>query len=113
MPTKRDEMSGVVVDQRRIQGSPADTSADDASRPLDNAGRRNFLRRTGTLAGGALAAGVSLADAAPLAVPESNQGFGKPIPEADYGMPSKFEKNVRAAPHRRPRRIARTGRTGA
>jgi hypothetical protein len=32
---------------------------------------------------------------APLAVPESAKTFGKPIPEDDYGMPSKYESNVR------------------
>ena len=42
-----------------------------------------------------LAGGASLAAAAPLVIPESNQAFGKPIPEDDYGMPSKFEAHVR------------------
>jgi sulfane dehydrogenase subunit SoxC len=42
-----------------------------------------------------LASGASLAAAAPLAVPESAKAFGKPIPEDDYGMPSKYEASVR------------------
>jgi len=95
MSTKRDDASGVVVDHRRFPESQAEPSAGQLIHPIDNASRRNFLRRTGTLAGGAFATGVSLADAAPLAIPESNQGFGKPIPEDDYGVPSKFESHVR------------------
>jgi hypothetical protein len=95
MPTKRDRASGVVVDSLPIQRSPAELSAQDVPQPVDDVSRRNFLRRTGSLAGGALATGVSLSQAAPLAIPESNKGFGKPIPEDDYGVPSKFESHVR------------------
>ena len=76
MPTKRDNASGVVVDRHRISGSQTEPSADDVTHPLDNASRRNFLRRTGTLAGGALATSVSLAHADPLAIQESNKAFG-------------------------------------
>lgn len=63
--------------------------------PVENHGRRQFLQRSGTLAGGALAVGASLAHAAPLDVAASNKGYGKPIPEDDYGMPSKYESKVR------------------
>ena len=65
------------------------------TRPLDSGSRRNFLRRTGTLASGALATGASLVHAQPLAIPESNTGLGKPIPADDYGVPSKYEAHVR------------------
>ena len=47
------------------------------------------------LAGGAAATGAGLVQAAPLAIPETNKRFGKPIDETDYGMPSKFESKVR------------------
>lgn len=57
--------------------------------------RREFLRKSMALAGGgSLAATAGAAVAAPLAVPESNRGFGKTIDEKAYGMPSKFEKHV-------------------
>jgi sulfane dehydrogenase subunit SoxC len=95
MPTKRDSTSGIVVDRRRIPGSQAEPSAEDLTHHLDNASRRNFLRRTSTLASGALATSVSLAHADPLTIPESNKAFGKPIAEDDYGVPSKFEAHVR------------------
>jgi len=95
MPTKRNHASGVVIDKGGLSESQAALPAEDASRFPDDAGRRNFLRRTGTLTGGALAAGVSFAGAAPLVIPESNQSFGKPIAEDDYGVPSKFEAHVR------------------
>jgi len=55
--------------------------------------RRNFLRRSVALAGGALAAGGA-ARAAPLAVPGSNQGVGRIIEASAYGMPSKYEAHV-------------------
>ncbi len=57
--------------------------------------RRLFLRQGMALAGGAAAAGAGLAQAAPLAIPESNKVFGKPIDETDYGMPSKYEASVK------------------
>src|SRR5436853_898927 len=55
-------------------------------------GRRDFLRKTAALTGGALTAGT--AGAAPLPVPPSAQEPGRPIPEAMYGMPSKYEAHV-------------------
>ena len=57
--------------------------------------RRRFLRKGMALAGGAAATGAGLAQAAPLAIPASNRGYGKPIDETDYGMPSKFEAGVK------------------
>jgi sulfane dehydrogenase subunit SoxC len=95
MPTKRNDASGIVVNRLRIPALPAEVPGEGEALPLDSASRRNFLRRTGTLASGALATGASLAAAAPLLIPESNQSFGKPISEDDYGMPSKFEAHVR------------------
>ena len=61
----------------------------------DRAGfsRRNFLRKTAALTGGALAAGGT-ARAAPLAVPGSNQELGRGIERNAYGMPSKYEAHV-------------------
>src|SRR5713226_8888486 len=53
--------------------------------------RRDFFRKTAALTGGAIAAS---AGAAPLPVPPSAQEPGRPIPEAMYGMPSKFETHV-------------------
>src|SRR5689334_9625414 len=95
MPTKRDRASSVIADRHRFPGSQAEPSAEEATHSLDNASRRNFLRSTGTLAGSALATSIPLALADPLAIPESNKGFGKPIPEDDYGVPSKYEAYVR------------------
>jgi len=63
MPTKRNHASGVVIDKGGLSESQAALPAEDASRFPDDAGRRNFLRRTGTLTGGAVAAGVWLAAA--------------------------------------------------
>src|SRR5216683_7740930 len=53
--------------------------------------RRDFFRKTAALTGGAIAAN---AGAAPLPVPPSAQEPGRPIPEAMYGMPSKYEAHV-------------------
>src|SRR6187549_746220 len=98
MPAYKDAPPGIVVDKLHIPGSIEVPAAETQRGDLENVGRRSFLRRSGGLAGSALAAGaagVSLARAAPLAVPESNKAFGKPIPEDDYGVPSKFESQVR------------------
>jgi len=73
------------------QQSPTDESPGEP-RVSD---RRDFLRKSMALAGGgSLAATAGAAVAAPLAIPESNRGFGKTIDEKAYGMPSKFEKHV-------------------
>src|SRR5207245_3492691 len=53
--------------------------------------RRDFLRKTAALTGGAVAAS---AGAAPLSVPPSAQEPGGPIPEAMSGTPSKYEAHV-------------------
>src|SRR5437762_6217016 len=53
--------------------------------------RRDFLRKTAAWTGGAVAASAA---AAPLSVPPSAQEPGRPIPEAMYGMPSKYEAHV-------------------
>ena len=84
MPTKRDDASGNVVDRLTIPGSPAEPFAEAVNFPVGNASRRIFLRRSGTLAGGALATAASLVGATPLVIPESNQTLGKPIPENEY-----------------------------
>src|SRR3989454_3965457 len=55
--------------------------------------RRDFLRRTAALTGGALAAGGT-ARAAPLQVPGTNQEPGRVIDETAYGVPSKYEAHV-------------------
>jgi sulfane dehydrogenase subunit SoxC len=54
--------------------------------------RRNFLRAA-MASGGALAA-AGAARAAPLPIAPSSQEPGRTIPEAMYGMPSKFEAHV-------------------
>src|SRR5258706_5241598 len=56
--------------------------------------RRDFLRRTAALTGGALATGGA-ARAAPLAIPPTNQEPGRIIEESAYGVPSKFEAHVK------------------
>jgi sulfane dehydrogenase subunit SoxC len=59
--------------------------------------RRAFLRTGAAMAGGALAAGAigsTAARAAPVAVQESNQAMGRPIPPEMYGVPSKYEAHV-------------------
>jgi sulfane dehydrogenase subunit SoxC len=79
---------------------PAPQLAPDA--PLDGV-RRAFLRRAGALAGGAAAAGFASPDATaqdlarnlPPNVPEWSQALGAPILASPYGVPSKYEVNVR------------------
>jgi sulfane dehydrogenase subunit SoxC len=63
---------------------------------LESQDRRRFLRRSAAIAGGAVAAGsvASAARGTPLAIPATEHEMGRPIAPADYGMPSKFEKNV-------------------
>jgi len=56
--------------------------------------RRDFLRRTAALTGGALATSGA-ARAAPLAIPPTNQEPGRIIDEAVYGSPSKYEAHVK------------------
>lgn len=58
--------------------------------------RRRLLGSSATLAGGAVAAlAAGRAKAAPLAPADSNREMGRPIPESEYGMPSKFEAHVK------------------
>ena len=59
-----------------------------------NTSRRNFIRKTAALTGGAFAAAGS-ARAAPLPIPQTNQEPGRIIEETAYGMPSKYEAHVR------------------
>jgi len=56
--------------------------------------RRDFLRRTAALTGGALATSGA-ARAAPLQVPATNQEPGRVIDETAYGVPSKYEAHVK------------------
>ncbi len=98
MRTKLGAMPDVMVDKLGNSNATASPPTNTAAGIPNDASRRNFLRRSSTLAGSALAAGaagVSLSHAAPLAIPDSNKGYGKPIPADDYGMPSKFESKVR------------------
>ncbi|MFO1396167.1 MAG: sulfite dehydrogenase [Burkholderiales bacterium] len=70
---------------------------------VPDARRRGFLRRAAGVGGGALAAlaaGRALADDAPGAnlpphVPSWSRTLGAPILASPYGVPSKFEANVR------------------
>lgn len=59
--------------------------------------RRNFLRKSVAVAGSGVGLGLlgGNAAAAPLPVPGSNQQMGRPIPETEYGMPSKHEAHVK------------------
>jgi sulfane dehydrogenase subunit SoxC len=64
--------------------------------------RRRFLRRAALLTGSAAAAGVSaqahtqdLAGAVPPSVPLWSRTLGAPVLASPYGVPSKFEANVR------------------
>jgi len=72
MPPKREDAPSIVVDRLRIPAVATEPAAGSLTPSLDNAARRNFLRRTGTLASGALATGASLAGAAPLLIPDSH-----------------------------------------
>ena len=66
--------------------------------------RRTLLGRSAagvavTVTGGGLIAEEATAQAEtaaqPLSVPASNRQLGRPIPESEYGMPSKFEAHVK------------------
>ncbi len=67
-----------------------------------SSGRRGFLRRAAALSGGALAGGAGVAAAGaelarnlPPNVPEWSRTLGAPILASPYGVPSRFEANVR------------------
>src|ERR1700694_1088873 len=97
MPIKKGASPGIVVDKLRVPGSIVAPSAEEQVEHLENASRRNFIRRGSTIAGSAIAAGTvgaSEAHAALLAIPPTSQEMGRPIPAAMYGMPSKFESHV-------------------
>ncbi|MDB5808718.1 MAG: soxC [Betaproteobacteria bacterium] len=95
MPVKPVTVPDVIVNERGASNTVAVSVATRVDAALGSASRRNFLRRGTTIAGGALAAGATAGSLAALPVPDSNKGFGKPIAEDDYGMPSKFESKVR------------------
>ena len=94
MPTKRDSGSGIVVGSLPLQRSPAELSAQDAPQPVDDASRRKFLRRTGTLAGGALATGVSLTRRR------------RHHPRLTWGSASRFPRTTMACPRSSSRTCA-------
>jgi len=56
--------------------------------------RRDFLRKSAALTTGTLAA-AGAAQAAPLAVPQTNRQPGHGMEETAYGLPSKFEAHVK------------------
>jgi sulfane dehydrogenase subunit SoxC len=58
-----------------------------------NPGRRALLTRSAAAAAGLAGAGLAGADMLP--VPSSNKTPGRPIPETEYGMPSKYEAHVK------------------
>ena len=96
MPTKKGASPGIVVDKLRVPGSAVVPSADEGDDGLANAGRRNFLRRGGTIAGSAIAAGAvgtSVARAAPLAIPPTSQEMGRPIPAKKDCVSKPSQKN--------------------
>lgn len=59
--------------------------------------RRKMLRNSVAYAGAVGAAGITAGAKAAegLAVPQSNKEMGRPMPENEYGMPSKFEAHVK------------------
>lgn len=59
-----------------------------------NPSRRALLAKTAAAAVTGLA-GVGVARAEPLSVPESNKALGRPLPPEEYGMPSKYESHVK------------------
>ncbi len=73
------------------------TPRDETGGEADVHSRRRFLREGAAMVGGALiasSAGPRVVEGAPLAIPESEQKPGRPIPASEYGMPSKFEAKV-------------------
>src|SRR5258706_2300241 len=98
MPAKKGASPVMAVDKLHVPSSALVPSADEQSNSPRSPSRRNFLRRGSTIAGSAFAAGatgISMSQAETLAIPPSNLGYGKPIPETDYGVPSKYESDVR------------------
>lgn len=68
--------------------------------PADPAGRRDFLRKVGAIAGVAVA-GAAVAqptsgagDEAILRLPEHSKSLGLPVAANPYGVPSKYERNL-------------------
>lgn len=56
--------------------------------------RRQWLKRMAAATAGVAGVGTAAANGA-LQVPKSNQAMGHPIPESEYGQPSKFEAHVK------------------
>ena len=79
------------------QGSPLHRAALTDSNRLQSDERRSFLRSGVMLAGAtvASAAGVTAASAQRLEVPPSGKEMGRIIDPEAYGMPSKFEAQVK------------------
>jgi len=83
-----DKVQQVVKDaEREIQASGSISH---------NPQRRQMLTRTMAYAGAAgsigLAAGARAAET--ITIPQSNKEHGRPLPESEYGLPSKFESHV-------------------
>ncbi|EKD40358.1 MAG: hypothetical protein ACD_75C00076G0002 [uncultured bacterium] len=76
---------------RLIQKARAELQASDSI--THGIQRRQLLTRATALTVGAAGAGAATASTA-LGVPESNKVMGRPIPEHEYGVPSKFEAHV-------------------
>jgi sulfane dehydrogenase subunit SoxC len=87
-------MSGKTLVSSTSPRKKKNTLPAEIDAQLQSQDRRRFLGRGAAMAGCALAAGVTAAQAAPIPVPESNKAMGKGIPATEYGMPSKFEKHV-------------------
>ncbi len=56
--------------------------------------RRDFLRSVVATTAAAAVSGSAPADAAPLAIPESNTELGAGVNDTPYGSPSKYERDV-------------------
>lgn len=61
-----------------------------------DSGRRALLGRSAAAAvAGMSAVAAGRSHAQPVAVPASNLALGRPLPESEYGMPSKYEAHVK------------------
>src|SRR2546423_636755 len=83
--------------KKEAQGSPSSRiTLTDSDRVLSHE-RRSFLRNGAALAGATVvsAAGVTAARTQPLEVPPSGKEMGRIIEPEAYGMPSKFEAQVK------------------
>jgi sulfane dehydrogenase subunit SoxC len=85
---KSDARAVVRASADELQAHPSMTHTHDPQ-------RRTLLRRSAAVVAGGLAGAAGAARAEALDVPPSNRQMGRPMPNNEYGMPSKFESHVR------------------